>query len=195
MVSVFVLNQLHYLKKIPKNQWNDLFYLKHNTLDLGFKNFSDAVKHEAILNCITSEWCSLMCFLSLPPVLKSQLHSFYRDTRNLMCKQLSNQASLLCIQNTRQKIKLLCIIEPFDLFCLLETSQLNHFVSLLKIFKSSLESKGNQTMGAKRVYLSVPRMKNLLLLLLFFFYNVSWTNSSFKISSNCFRATCYCLCC
>ena len=31
------------------------FYLKHATIDLGFKNFSDAVKHDPILNCVNSE--------------------------------------------------------------------------------------------------------------------------------------------
>ena len=41
------------------------------------KKFSDAVKYEATLNYITREWCNLMCFLSLPSVLKSQKHSFY----------------------------------------------------------------------------------------------------------------------
>ena len=53
MVSIVILNQLNYLKEITKKPSNHIFYLslKHATIDLGFKNFSDAVKHEAILNC------------------------------------------------------------------------------------------------------------------------------------------------
>ena len=41
------------------------FYLslKHATIDLGFEDFSDAVKHAAILNCVSNEWCSFMCLL------------------------------------------------------------------------------------------------------------------------------------
>ena len=40
-------------KKLSKS----FFYLnlKHATIDLGFKNFSDAVKHDPILNCVNSE--------------------------------------------------------------------------------------------------------------------------------------------
>ena len=51
------------------------FSLKHATIDLRFKSFSDAVKHEAILNCVIK--CSFMCLLGLSSVLKSQVHSFY----------------------------------------------------------------------------------------------------------------------
>ena len=32
------------------------------------------------------------------------MHSFHRDTGNLMCEQLSNQANVSCIQNTQQKV-------------------------------------------------------------------------------------------
>ena len=57
MVSIAVLNQLNCLKEMPKNPSNHFFYLslKHATIDLGFKNFSDAVKHEVILNCVNNE--------------------------------------------------------------------------------------------------------------------------------------------
>ena len=53
MESIVVLNQLNSLKNMPKNPPNHFFnlYLKQATIDLGFKNFSDAVKHEPILNC------------------------------------------------------------------------------------------------------------------------------------------------
>ena len=69
------------------------FYLslKHATIDLGFKNFSDAVKHEVILNCVNNEWCSFMCLVGLSSVFKSQIHSFYPDIGNLMCEQLFKQ--------------------------------------------------------------------------------------------------------
>ena len=45
--------------------------LKHATIDFGFKNVSDAAKHEAILNCFNNEWCNFMGFLDLYSVLKS----------------------------------------------------------------------------------------------------------------------------
>ena len=72
MVSIVVLNQQNFLKEIPKYPTIHFFYLslKHGTIDLGFKNFSDAVKHEAILNCVNNEWCSFMCLLGLSSVLK-----------------------------------------------------------------------------------------------------------------------------
>ena len=80
-----------------KPSWS-FFYLslKHATIDLGmvllnwFKNFSDAIKHEAILNCVNNEWCSFMCLLSLSSVLKNQIHSFYPDIEDSICKQLFN---------------------------------------------------------------------------------------------------------
>ena len=76
------------------------FYLnfKHATIDLGFTNFSDAVKHKAILNCVNNEWRSFICLLGLSSVLKSQIHSFYPDIWNLMCKQLFNQVIVPRIQ-------------------------------------------------------------------------------------------------
>ena len=76
-----------------KNPIESFFYLslKHATIDLGFKNFSDAVKYEAILNCVSNEWCCFMCLLDLSSVLKSQIHSFYPDIGDLICKQLFNQ--------------------------------------------------------------------------------------------------------
>ena len=44
-------------RKNAKKLIKSFFYLglKHATIDLGFKNFSDAVKHEAILNRVNSE--------------------------------------------------------------------------------------------------------------------------------------------
>ena len=117
MVSIAVLNQLNCLKEMPKNPSNHFFYLslKHATIDLGFKNFSDAVKHEAILNCVNNEWCSFMCLLGLSSVLKSQIHSFYPDIGDLMYKQLFNQVIVPFMQNTQQKCFriLFCGIEPF----------------------------------------------------------------------------------
>ena len=78
---------------MPKNWSNHFFYLslKHATADLGFKNLSDSVKHEAILNCDNKELCSFMYLLGLSSVLESQIHSFYADIVDLMCKQLLNQ--------------------------------------------------------------------------------------------------------
>ena len=38
------------------------FSLKHATIFWKFNNFSDAVKHEAVLNCVNNEWCSFMSF-------------------------------------------------------------------------------------------------------------------------------------
>ena len=105
-----------------------------------FKNFSDAVKHEAILNCVINEWRSFLSLLGLSSVLKSQTHSFYPDIGDLMCKQLFNQV--------------------IGSFCKLQTFQPNHFVPLLRLFKNSLESKGTRTVGAKRVQVGVPKMEN-----------------------------------
>ena len=164
MVSIVVLNQQNFLKEMPKNLAIHFFYLslKHATIDLGFKNFSDTVKHEAILNCVNNEWRSFMCLLGLSAILKSQIHSFYPDIGDLMCKQLFNQVIVPRIQNTQQKCFriLFCRIEPFGSFCKLQTFQSNHFVPLLRLFKNSLESKGTRTMGAKRVHVSILKMKN-----------------------------------
>ena len=90
------------------------------------------------------------------------MHSFHRDTGNLMCEQLFNQANVSCIQNTQQKVKLFCKVEPFSLFYLLEASQSNHFVPSLRFFKNSLESKGTRTMDAERVHVSVPNPLRIL---------------------------------
>ena len=65
-------------QKDEKNPIKLFFYLslKPATVDLVFKNFSDAVnKHEVILNCISNKWCSFMCLLGHSSVLKSQIHS------------------------------------------------------------------------------------------------------------------------
>ena len=141
------------------------FYLslKHATIDLGFKHFSDAVKHEVVLNCANNEWCSFMCLLGLSSVLKSQIHSLYPDIGDSMCKQLFNQVIVPRIQNTQQKCFriLFCKIEPFGSFCKLQTFQPN-FVPLLRLFKNSLQSKGARTTSAKRVHVSVPKMENSL---------------------------------
>ena len=58
--------------------------LRHGTTEMWFKNFSDAVKHEAILNCIDNEWCSFMCLLGLSSALKSQMYSIYQNDGDLM---------------------------------------------------------------------------------------------------------------
>ena len=88
MVSIVVLNQQNFLKEMPKNPTSYFFKemprnpkqhvlsLKHAAIELGFKNFSDAVKHGSILNCANNEWCSFMCPLGLSSVLKSQMHPF-----------------------------------------------------------------------------------------------------------------------
>ena len=168
------------------------FYLslKHATIDLGFKNFSDAVKHEAILNCVNNEWCSFMCLLGLSSVLKSQIHSFYPDIGDLMCKQLFNQVIVPRIQNTQQKCFriLFCRIEPFGSFCKLQTFQPNHFVPLLRLFKNSLESKGTRTMGAKRVHVSVPKMENSLS---FKQRRLEFPKSTSFLRNSCNIVTCY----
>ena len=64
-------------QKLSKKPIKSFFYLslKPATIDLVFKNFSDAVKHEVILNCISNKWCSFMCLLGHSSVLKSQIHS------------------------------------------------------------------------------------------------------------------------
>ena len=105
-----------------------------------------------------------MCLLDLSSVLKSQVHSFYPDIGDLMCKQLCNQVVVPRFQNTQQKCfrTLFCRIEPFGSFCKLQIFQPNHFVPLLRLFKNSLESKGTKTMAAKRVHESVPKMENSL---------------------------------
>ena len=143
-----------------------IFYLslKQSTIDLGFKNFRDAVKHEAILNCVNNEWCSFICLLGLSLVLKSLVHSFYPDIGDLMCKQLFNQVIVSRIQNTQQKgfCILFCRIEPFRFFCKLEHFQLKHFVPSLRLFKNNLESNTTRTVGTKRVRVSVPKMENSL---------------------------------
>ena len=162
MVSIVALNQLDCVKEMPKNPSNHFFNLslKHATIDLGFKNFIDAAKHEAILNCVNNE----RCLLDLSSLLKSQIHSFYPDIGNLMCKQLFNQVIVPHASNTQQKYFriLFCRIEPFRSFCKLQTFQPNHFVPLLRFFKNILESKGTRTMGAKRVHASVPKIENSL---------------------------------
>ena len=60
-----------------KKPIKSFFYLslKPASVDLVFKNFSDAVKHEVILNCISNKWCSFMCYLGHSSVIKSQIHS------------------------------------------------------------------------------------------------------------------------
>ena len=127
---------------------------------MGSKNFSDAVKHEATLNCANNEWCSFICLLGLSSVLKSQTHSFYPDIGDLMCKQLFNQV-FVNTQNTQQKCFciLFCRIAAFGSFCKLHTFQQNRFVPLSRLFKNSLESKVTRTMCAKRVHVSVPKME------------------------------------
>ena len=148
MVSIVVLNQQNFLKVMPKKLTSYFFYnlsLKHATIDLGmlllnwFKNFSDAIKHEAILNCANNEWWSFMCILGLSSVLKSQIHSFYPDIGDLMCKQLFNQVIVPRIQNTQQKCFriLFCRIEPFGSFCKLQSFQPNHFVPLLGFLRTA----------------------------------------------------------
>ena len=64
-------------QKDAKKPIKSFFYLslKPATVDLVFKNFSDTVKHEVILNCISNKWCSFMCLLGHSSVLKSQIHS------------------------------------------------------------------------------------------------------------------------
>ena len=149
-----------------KNPTKSFYYLslKHAIIDLGFKNFTDAVKHEAILNCVSNKWGSFMCLLGLSPVFKSQIHSFYPDIGGLMCKQLFNQVIVSRVRNTQQKCFNILIfrIEPFGSFCKLQTFQPIHFVPSLRLFKNSLESKGTRTMGAKRIYVSVSKMKSSL---------------------------------
>ena len=105
-----------------------------------------------------------MCLLGLSSVLKSQVHFFYPSIGGSICKQLFNQVIVPRIQNTQQKYfrVLFCKIEPFGSFCKLQTFQLNHFVSLLRPFKNSLEGKGTTTVGAKRVHVSFPNMENSL---------------------------------
>ena len=176
-----------------KKPIKSLFYLslKHATIDLGFKKFSDAVKHEAILNCVNNEWCSFMCLLGLSSVLESQVHSFYPDTGDLMWKQLFNQVIVPRIQNTQQKCLriLFCQIEPFASFRKLQTFQPNHFVPLLRLFKNSLESKGTGTVGAKRVHVSVPKMENSLS---FKQRRLEFPKSTTSFSRNsCNTVTCY----
>ena len=149
-----------------KKSNKSFFYLswKHTTIDLRFKNFSEAVKHEAILNCVSNERCSFTCLLGYFSVLKIQTHSFYADIGGLMCKQLFNQVTVPRIQNTQQKCFRIsfCRTEPFDSFGKLQTFQPNLFVPLLRLFKDSLKGKGTRTMGAKRVHLSVPKKENSL---------------------------------
>ena len=63
-------------QKDAKKPVKSFFYLSLKpATDLVFKNFSDAVKHEVILNCISNKWCSFMCLLGHSSVLKSQIHS------------------------------------------------------------------------------------------------------------------------
>ena len=64
-------------QKDAKKPIKSFFYLslRPATVDLVFKNFSDVVKHEVILNCISNKWCSFMCLLDHSSVLKSQIHS------------------------------------------------------------------------------------------------------------------------
>ena len=105
MVSIVALNQLNFLKKMQKKRTSYFFYLnlKYAAIDLEFKTFSDAVKHETISSCFSNEWCSFTCFLGLSSVFKSQIHSFYPDIGDLMCKQLFNQVNFPYIQSTQQK--------------------------------------------------------------------------------------------
>ena len=131
---------------------------------MGFKSFSDAVKHEAILNCVNNEWCSFMCLVGLFSVLKSQIHSFYPYIENLMCKQLFKQVIVPRIQKTQQKCFriLFCRIEPFGSFYKLQIFQPNHVVLLLTLFNNTLESKGTTTMGNKRVHVNISKMETSL---------------------------------
>ena len=48
----------------------------------------------------------------------------------------------------------------FGSFCKLQTFHPNHFVLLLRLFKNSLECKSATTMGAKRVYICIPKIEN-----------------------------------
>ena len=167
MRSTVVLNQLNcHNSRDAKNPIKSFFdlSLKHTTIDLGFKSFCDAVKHEAILSCINNEWCIFMCLLGLSSVLKNQIHSFYPDIGDLMCKQLFKQVIVPCFQNTQQKRFriLFCRIVSFSSFWKLQTFQPNHFVSLLRLFKNSVEIKSTRTMGTKRVHVSVLKMENSL---------------------------------
>ena len=113
--------------------------LKHSTIDSGFKNFIDPVKHETISNCVSSEGCSFMFLLGLSSVLKSQINYFYPDIGGLMCEQFFNQFIVQRIQNTQQKRFriLFCRTKPFVSCCKLQTFQPNHFVPLLRLFENS----------------------------------------------------------
>ena len=53
VVSIIALDQLNCPREMQKNTSSHFFYLslKHATIDLRFKSFSDAVKHEAVLTC------------------------------------------------------------------------------------------------------------------------------------------------
>ena len=208
-------------QKDSKKPIKIFFYLssKHAAIDLEFKSFIDAVKHEAILNCVNDEWCCFICLLGLSSVLKSQIHSFYLDIGDLMWKQLFNQVIVPRIQNTQKKCfrTLSCRIEPFGSFCKLQTFQPNHFVSLLRLFKNNLESKVTRTMSAKRVHVSVLILKNSVSFkrhrfefpksITFFLHNSCNTVTCYSLFPSSFssticskqllfvKSTCYCFCC
>ena len=118
-----------------KNPNKSFFHLniKHATIDLVFgilfKNFSDAVKHEATSNLSIMNGV-IFRLLGLSSVLKSQIHSFCPDTGDLMCKQLFNQVIIPRIQNTQQK----CFRIYFA-----ELNQLVHFV-ICKLFNRIISS-------------------------------------------------------
>ena len=131
---------------------------------MGLKNFSDVVKHEAILNCINNELCGFMCILDLLLIFEIQINSFEPDIGYFIRKQSFNQVIVSRIQNTQQNVfrKSYCRSESFGSLCKLHTFQPNHFALLLRLFKNNLEIKSTRTFGAERVHVSVSKMENSL---------------------------------
>ena len=83
-----------------------------------------------------------MCLLGLSLVLNSQVHSFYPDIGDLLCKQLFNQVIVPRIQNTQQKRFRILFwrIEPFGSFCKLETFQPDHY-TIIEAFQEQLRKQ------------------------------------------------------
>ena len=110
MVSIVVLNQFC-LKEMSKRPIKSFFYLslKHATVDLGFKNFSDAAKHKSILNCVNNEWCRFMCLSGLSSVLKSQIHSFLSRYWGFNIQAIIQASIVPHIQNTQQNVFVLIL--------------------------------------------------------------------------------------
>ena len=114
------------------------FSVSFEALDTGSVKY-DLVKQEAISNCNSGKWPSLVCILGLSSVLRRSIFTYYPDCGELKFKLLFN-----CIVQPRLHAKK-SVKDLHIFFCHegdirpRETFQPNHFVPLL--FNACLQKR------------------------------------------------------